>query len=119
MPPQIRQLAQDDTPSKVAVPEGWSGILVWAVGRFGVGILMAVACGWALMRVYDDLREQQLEIQAMHRAQNETLMLLMREDVKAKVEMTVTLNELRAAISQVAADSRAAHERVKGGGGEE
>jgi hypothetical protein len=111
MAPQIRQLAQDDTPSKVEVPEGWAGIMVWAVGRFGVGILMATACSWALMRVYDDLRAQQVQIQEMHRAQNESLMLLMREDVKAKVEMTVTLNELRAAISQVAADSRAANER--------
>lgn len=112
MAPQIRQLAQDDTPSKVEVPDGWSGIIVWAVGRFGVGIMMAVACGWALMRVYDDLRAQQVQIQEMHRTQNESLITLMREDVRAKVEMTVTLNELRAAISQVAADSRAAQDRT-------
>lgn len=115
----MRQLAQDDTPAKVDVPEGWSGILVWAVGRFGVGILMALACGWALTRVYDDLRAQQVLISEMHQTQNESLILLLKEDVKAKVEMTVTLNELRAAISQVSADSREAHERVRAGGGEE
>lgn len=105
MAPKLHQLAEDDTPSRVSVPETWSGLLVWAVGRFGVGILMAVACGWALTRVYEDLSQQQKE-----------LMALLREEAKAKTEMTVTLNELRAAIADVAKESRHAH---TGGGGSE
>lgn len=75
--------------------------MVWAVGRFGVGILMAFACGWALTRVYEDLSQQQKE-----------LMALLREEAKAKTEMTVTLNELRAAIADVAKESRSAHQRA-------
>lgn len=29
---------------------------MWAVGRFGSGILMAAAIGWALMQVYGDMK---------------------------------------------------------------
>lgn len=105
MAPRLHQLAEDDTPSRVQVPATWSGLLVWAVGRFGVGILMAAACGWALMRVYEDLSTTQRE-----------LMQLLRDEARAKSEMTVTLNELRQAIAEVSRESRNAH--TKGGGSE-
>lgn len=58
----LHDVARADTPSQVDVPDSWSGLVVWAVGRFGIGLVVAVAAIYALREVYNDMRSQNREI---------------------------------------------------------
>lgn len=44
--------ANHDTPPDVDVPHSWMGLILWAVGRWGFGVPIAIA----LVFVYQDLR---------------------------------------------------------------
>jgi len=99
---ELHDLAQEDTPSAVSVPREWRGLLVWAVGRFGSGILFAVACAWALQRVYDD-----------HAAQTRQLMTILEQRARVDLEMTQAVSQLRSSIDDIADEARAAHRGVK------
>lgn len=62
---ELYQVAQSDTPNQVAVPNTLQGLIVWAVGRFGVGILVAAAFGYSTTVVYEDMRaDRQLVLEA-------------------------------------------------------
>jgi hypothetical protein len=117
--PRTPQMEEDDNAWKLVIPKYWLDQLKWAVDLFGSGAVVAAVFGWALIQVYEDQKAMQIELHATHKAQNEALIMLMREEVKARVEMTVTLNELKASISREVSDSQVAHERVRAGGGEE
>jgi hypothetical protein len=54
--PPIQHVAQMDTPQAVTVPNSLTGLIVWATGRFGIGILMALAFGYATREVYMDMK---------------------------------------------------------------
>lgn len=45
-------IAQSNTPSGVEVPQTWTGIVVWAVGKFGIGIIGFIA----IVPLYLDLK---------------------------------------------------------------
>ena len=94
----LHAFAQKDTPAVVNVPRDMAGLIFWAVGRFGSGILLAVACGYALSRVYDDLSRQQMQ-----------LMTILESRAKLDTELTGALLQLRSAIDEVAKDARSAH----------
>lgn len=89
---ELHDLANSDTPSKVEVPQGWSGLLVWAVGRFGVGILCAVVFGWWLMRVYGDLRNDAEKVLSAFQLQ-----------AVANAQTVIALQQLTLAVERVAA----------------
>jgi hypothetical protein len=95
---KLHNLAQSDTPAAVDVPKSWNGLLVWAVGRFGSGILLAAACGWALARVYED-----------HAAQTRQLMSILEQRARVDAEFTAVLHQLRGSIEDVAREARTAH----------
>lgn len=57
MTAKLHQLAQNDTPATVDVPPTWQGLIVWAVGRFGVSIVFAAVFGYATREVYYDSRK--------------------------------------------------------------
>lgn len=100
MTERLHQIANADTPSAVEVPKGWNGLIMWAVGRFGGGILLAIACGWALSRVYDD-----------HAKQTDRLMQILENRAVVDSSMTSALLGLRSALDEVAKEARAAHYR--------
>lgn len=95
---QIHEVAQRDTPSSVEVPKEWRGLMIWAIGRFGSGILLAAACSWALMRVYDD-----------HAAQTRQLMTILEARARVDTEMTLTLSRLGHSIDELRRDAANAH----------
>lgn len=99
---KLHNFAQNDTPTAVEVPKSWRGLLIWAVGRFGSGILMAAACAWALMRVYDD-----------HSAQTRQLMTILEQRARVDAEMTIAVTQLRAAVEDVTREARLAHRNLK------
>lgn len=98
MTDRLHTIAENDTPAAVNVPQTIQGLVLWAVGRFGSGILLAVACGWALMRVYED-----------HGRQTDRLMQVLETRAKVDTEMTAALLQLRAALDEVAKEARNAH----------
>jgi hypothetical protein len=98
MTERLHQLAESDTPAAVTVPQSWQGIVFWAVGRFGSGILLAAACGWALMRVYED-----------HAKGTDRLMTILEQRAKVDADMTSALLQLRGALDEVAREARNAH----------
>lgn len=59
---ELHDIAQSDTPSAIEVPKTWQGLIVWAVARFGVGILVAAVFGYATTIVYADMRADRAEL---------------------------------------------------------
>jgi hypothetical protein len=49
---ELHELAQSSTPAEISVPETWGGLLIWAVGKWGVGIVFLAL----LVPVYQDLK---------------------------------------------------------------
>lgn len=52
MKDQIRDMAQIDSPSFVNIPNTWSGITAWLIGRFGIGVLGFLAA----YMIYTDMK---------------------------------------------------------------
>ena len=98
MAPQLHQVAQDDTPSIVDVPNGWSGLLLWVAGRFGGAAIIAIACGWALTHLYED---QKKIIERL------TTILETRATVDAQTSSSNL--QLKMAIEDIAKEARLAH----------
>lgn len=98
----LHAIAQNDTPAVVDVPQGWNGLIMWMVGRFGSGILLALACGWALGRVYED-----------HAKLTDRLMIILERRAVVDSEMTSALIQLRSALDEVSRESRSAHTQVR------
>lgn len=56
MTKELRVMAECDTPKAVEIPENWRGLLVWALGKWGVGVVFL----FLLYVVYDDMREDRI-----------------------------------------------------------
>ena len=53
MTDKLASYANKQTPSDVTVPNSWPGLVVWAIGKFGIGVVFA----FMLIYVYLDLRK--------------------------------------------------------------
>jgi hypothetical protein len=52
MTDQLHTIATNSTPQSVEVPKTYAGLIVWAVGKWGIGIVFAAF----LVPVYQDLK---------------------------------------------------------------
>lgn len=59
---ELHDIANRDAPLEVQIPNTWQGLMVWALARFGVGILVAAVFGYATMIVYVDMRADRAEL---------------------------------------------------------
>lgn len=50
VPHQLTRMVNTDTPQGVYVPGQWTGIILWALGRFGIGIVFV----YAAWMIYQD-----------------------------------------------------------------
>lgn len=94
----LHQIAQNDTPAAVQVPPTLNGLIVWAVGRFGGGILLAAACAWALSKVYDD-----------HAKQTDRMMTLLEARAAADSQLATAMLSVKMSIEDLTKEARAAH----------
>lgn len=72
VPPQLTRMVNNDTPQGVYVPSQWTGIILWALGRFGIGIVFV----YAAWMIYQDnkilterlmaMTEKNMELQTKH-----------------------------------------------------
>jgi hypothetical protein len=64
---ELHSIARADTPRDIEIPNTWQGLIVWAVARFGVGILVAAVFGYATTEVYSDMREDRQQLLEAYR----------------------------------------------------
>ena len=69
---ELHDLAVSTTPETVNVPATWGGLIVWAAGKWGVGIVFAAM----LVPVYTDLKESNKQIAELSRANVQVLTAL-------------------------------------------
>jgi uncharacterized protein involved in exopolysaccharide biosynthesis len=53
---EIHSIADADTPKEVNIPQTWQALVVWAIARFGVGLVVAAVFGYSTTIVYNDLK---------------------------------------------------------------
>lgn len=94
----LHQIAQNDTPAAVQVPPTLNGLIVWAVGRFGGGILLAAACAWALSKVYED-----------HAKQTDRMMTLLEARAAADSQLATAMLSVKTSMEDLTKEARQAH----------
>jgi hypothetical protein len=80
---ELTSVANADTPENVTVPNTWQGLIVWALARFGVGIVVAGVFGYSTTIVYADLR-----------ADRAALMDAYRDNIQAVEKFTHAIEDL-------------------------
>jgi cell division protein FtsB len=53
---ELHSIAEADSPNQVSIPQTWQALVVWAIARFGVGLVVAAVFGYATTIVYQDLK---------------------------------------------------------------
>lgn len=59
---ELHRIANADTPEPVQVPNTWQGLIVWALAKFGSGIVVAGVFGWGIVHVYADMRADRAQL---------------------------------------------------------
>lgn len=93
-------MAQADTPEAVQIPNTWAGLAVWAVGRFGIGALVA-AVFWQAWR------EERLH----SHTRNDKLVEILESRAKIDAEMSLALGNLTRSIDDMRREAGNAHLR--------
>lgn len=84
---ELHRIAQADTPEDVRIPETWQGLVVWAVARFGIGLLIAAVFAYGLGVVYADMRADRAELFRAY-LQNAEVMIEVKEGLQSNTEAT-------------------------------
>jgi hypothetical protein len=59
---ELHAIANRETPEPVEVPNTWQGLIVWALAKFGSGLVVAGVFGWGIVHVYSDMRADRLQL---------------------------------------------------------
>jgi hypothetical protein len=59
---ELYKIANDTTPEVIQVPNTWQGFIVWAIAKFGTGIVVAGVFGWGIVHVYADMRNDRQQL---------------------------------------------------------
>jgi hypothetical protein len=90
----IHNHAEDDTPRRVAIPDSWAGIWMWALGRHGPVVLF-VAATWFL---YQDNKVYQKDLLEVAKLQ-----------ISINAQMVTQLDNLKTSIAAIAEEAKKAH----------
>jgi hypothetical protein len=52
---ELHKIANQTSPPEIDIPDTWMGIIVWAVAKFGIGVIISGVFAFATVRVYEDL----------------------------------------------------------------
>ena len=69
---ELHSIAVNSTPEVVNIPSSWGGLVVWAAGKWGVGVIFLMM----LVPVYADLKESNRQIAELSRANVQVLTAL-------------------------------------------
>lgn len=85
---ELHDIATSSTPEHVSIPETWGGLIVWAIGKWGVGVVFAAM----LVPVYTDLKSSNQQLAEVSKANVEVLMQLAMR-VEAANERTARIED--------------------------
>ena len=86
---ELHEMAIKDTPTPVDIPNTWQGLIVWAVARFGVGIIVAGVFAYATKEVYSDMRSDRVQLLDAYKENTNAI-----RDFSSEIEiMTNSINE--------------------------
>ena len=51
----LHDIANHTSPREIEIPNSWQALIVWAIAKFGVGIIATIVLGYAVSHVYLDL----------------------------------------------------------------
>jgi hypothetical protein len=69
---ELHSIAVTSTPEMTNIPASWGGLIVWAAGKWGVGVIFLMM----LVPVYADLKESNAQIAELSRANVQVLTAL-------------------------------------------
>ena len=95
---KLVNFANKATPSAVEVPNSWPGLVVWAAGQWGAGIIIASMCAFALSWVYQD-----------YSAQVRQYTELLKANTQATSETTAAITQLRESLENLNREAQSAH----------
>jgi len=78
---ELHSLAQQSTPADITVPQTWGGILIWALGKWGIGVVFLAL----LVPVYQDLKTSNAQLASISTSNVRVL-----EALAAKMEASNT-----------------------------
>ena len=52
---ELHKVANQTSPPEVTIPDNWQGLIVWAVAKFGAGVIISGVFAFATVRVYEDM----------------------------------------------------------------
>jgi hypothetical protein len=87
---EIHRYAQENTPDEIHVPNSWPALIVWAVGKFGVSILLAASFAYAVVTVYADGREREVAFERL----NEKVLFAFQANASASLEVAQAVREM-------------------------
>jgi hypothetical protein len=81
---EIHDIAESTTPPEINVPRTWAGLVVWALGKWGIGIVFLAL----LVPVYQDLKTSNARIYGIieRSAEVSTQNVRAMEALAAKIE---------------------------------
>lgn len=97
----ITDVANKDTPSSVTVPNTMTGLITWAVGRFGGAALISIVALYFLAQIYADMRVQNAAQMGDMKAQNAATLEVVRAQTAASVQVTAALQELSRQVEKI------------------
>lgn len=95
----LHETAQANTPSTVNVPQTWGGLIVWAVGKWGVGVVFLML----LVPVYQDLKASNQQLADISKA-NVSILTSLAQQVEATNK---TVERLDQTVQRLELESRA------------
>lgn len=108
MTERLKSIVNADTPAAVEVPQTWPAFAVWAVTRFGVGVLMVGLVAIATKQVYTDAlaTQQQLMRYVIERSEVEA------KRAVADAKLADALTALSESIDRIDTEAREAHRKT-------
>lgn len=109
MAKQFHKHAEEDTPSKVPVPESWPGIIMWALGRHGP-IVLFVFSTWLL---YQDNKENQSQIYKDNRESQAQMLEVAKAQIAVNAQVVAQMTEVKVAIADLVQEAKRAHNKTQ------
>ncbi len=95
----VHSMAKHDTPEGVDVPDSVSGLIVWAVGRFGIGVIF-------LFMVWQQYRDQGALVDRMMKA--------LENRAVADLQIAKAITDSSSILSALREEIRSSHDRASG-----
>jgi hypothetical protein len=91
----LHTIANDTSPKEVNIPNTWMGLIVWAVAKFGIGVIISAVFAFATVRVYEDLT-----------LLNQRVLTAFEQQTRAAESNNAAIREMISQIKQIETDHR-------------